>query len=122
MATFVDRERLAAIKRRFHRLYGDASERCVERLSMMIGAYGVGLNPIPVKEMWNERDVVLITYGDSLKKEGEDPLSTLHQFCNRRLKGAIKVIHLLPFYPWSSDDGFFGDGLPGSRSGAGRVE
>ena len=72
----------------------------------MIGAYGVGLNPIPVKEMWNERDVVLITYGDSLKKEGEDPLSTLHQFCNRRLKGAIKVIHLLPFYPWSSDDGF----------------
>ena len=55
---------------------------------------------------FSEKDVVLITYGDSLKNEGEAPLTTLHEFANRYLKGAISNIHFLPFFPYSSDDGF----------------
>ncbi len=50
--------------------------------------------------------MVLITYGDSLKKEGEAPLATLHGFANQYLKGAISNVHFLPFFPYSSDDGF----------------
>jgi sucrose phosphorylase len=50
--------------------------------------------------------VVLITYGDSLLKKGEAPLVTLHTFANTYLKGAISNIHFLPFFPYSSDDGF----------------
>ena len=53
-----------------------------------------------------ERAAILITYGDSLKKEGEAPLATLHAFANQYLKGAISNIHFLPFFPYSSDDGF----------------
>ena len=106
MPPVVDRSHLDQIKRRFFRLYGDQAERCIDRLLMMVGAYGVGMNPFPVDELWNESDVVLITYGDSVRKEGEVPLQTLRNFCNHRLKGAIKVVHLLPFYPWTSDDGF----------------
>ena len=106
MPQVVDRYHLEQIKRRFFRLYGDQAERCIDRLLMMVGAYGVGLNPWPADELWNESDVVLITYGDSLRKAEEAPLETLRSFCNRRLKGAIKVVHILPFYPWTSDDGF----------------
>jgi sucrose phosphorylase len=53
-----------------------------------------------------ERDSILITYGDQLQQSGEKPLQTLGAFCNRYLKGVVSGIHILPFYPWSSDDGF----------------
>ncbi len=55
---------------------------------------------------FSEEDVVLITYGDSLKKEGEDPLVTLQKFANHYLKDVFSAIHILPFFPFSSDDGF----------------
>ena len=55
---------------------------------------------------FSQEDVVLITYGDSLQKEGEAPLVTLHSFANNYLKDSISTIHYLPFFPYSSDDGF----------------
>ena len=57
-------------------------------------------------EIWSERDVFLITYGDSLLKDGEKPLQTLHHFAQKYLKDAISIVHILPFFPYSSDDGF----------------
>ena len=54
---------------------------------------------------WNERDVVLITYGDSIRKKGEKPLATLNFFLRERLN-EISIVHILPFFPYSSDDGF----------------
>lgn len=55
---------------------------------------------------FSQKDVVLIIYGDSLLGEGEAPLVTLYNFANTYLKDAISTIHFLPFFPWSSDDGF----------------
>ncbi|KPK21104.1 MAG: hypothetical protein AMK69_22585 [Nitrospira bacterium SG8_3] len=55
---------------------------------------------------FSQEDVVLITYGDALKKEGESPIATLHNFANTHLREAISTIHFLPFFPYSSDDGF----------------
>ncbi len=55
---------------------------------------------------WSERDIVLITYGDSLLAEGEKPLVTLKRFLDEYSEGQITGVHILPFYPWSSDDGF----------------
>jgi glucosylglycerate phosphorylase len=57
-------------------------------------------------EFFSQEDVVLITYGDSLRKKGQAPLATLHEFADNYLKEAISAIHLLPFFPYSSDDGF----------------
>jgi glucosylglycerate phosphorylase len=53
-----------------------------------------------------ERDSILITYGDQLQSSGEKPLQTLGAFCNQYLKDVVSGIHILPFYPWTSDDGF----------------
>jgi glucosylglycerate phosphorylase len=54
----------------------------------------------------SENDVFLITYGDSIKKENEAPLKTLHKFLNKYAKDILEYVHILPFFPYSSDDGF----------------
>ncbi len=56
--------------------------------------------------LWDQRDVFLITYGDSIKKTAEMPLQTLYGFINKYLKDSISIVHILPFFPYSSDDGF----------------
>jgi sucrose phosphorylase len=55
---------------------------------------------------WDQHDAIMITYGDSLLCEGEKPLVTLRRFLQDRMNGVISGVHMLPFYPWSSDDGF----------------
>jgi glucosylglycerate phosphorylase len=54
----------------------------------------------------SEKDAILITYGDMVRKEGEAPLKTLSSFLNNHLDKTISTVHILPFYPYSSDDGF----------------
>jgi len=55
---------------------------------------------------FSEKDVILITYGDTLNHPGEPPIRTLHRFLTSRLKNVVSGIHFLPFFPFSSDDGF----------------
>ncbi|MGD2272254.1 MAG: alpha-amylase family glycosyl hydrolase [Desulfobacterales bacterium] len=55
---------------------------------------------------FSQADVVLITYGDTLTKAGEKPLTTLHGFAEKYLRDSVSTIHFLPFFPFSSDDGF----------------
>tara|TARA_R110001599_G_scaffold145321_1_gene327666 strand:- start:122623 stop:124392 length:1770 start_codon:yes stop_codon:yes gene_type:complete len=55
---------------------------------------------------WSERDALLITYGDSILRPGEKPLATLKHFLDSHCEGLLSGVHILPFYPWSSDDGF----------------
>jgi glucosylglycerate phosphorylase len=54
----------------------------------------------------NQQDAILITYGDQIRSAGEPPLLTLSTFCQQWLNGCINTIHILPFFPYSSDDGF----------------
>jgi sucrose phosphorylase len=49
---------------------------------------------------------LLITYGDSFRSQGERPLETLRRFLRRYLGSCITTVHILPFFPSSSDDGF----------------
>lgn len=57
--------------------------------------------------LWlTERDAMLITYGDQVRDPGASPLRTLSDFLAIHVAGAVSGVHLLPFYPYSSDDGF----------------
>lgn len=51
-------------------------------------------------------DVLLITYGDMVQAAGQAPLRTLAEFCEARLTGVVSGIHILPHFPFTSDDGF----------------
>jgi sucrose phosphorylase len=58
------------------------------------------------RNLWDETDNILITYGDSIVNGDETPLQTLHQFLNDYLGDTVTGVHILPFFPYSSDDGF----------------
>lgn len=55
---------------------------------------------------WDEKDIVLITYADQFSAKGEKALPVFTRFYNKWLSHSFSHVHLLPFYPWSSDDGF----------------
>ena len=54
----------------------------------------------------NEKDAVIITYPDTIYKEGEKPLVTLLHFLKKHVRDAVTGVHLLPFFPSSSDGGY----------------
>lgn len=54
----------------------------------------------------SEADSVLITYGDQLRHQNEAPLAVLKRFLDLHVKDVINSVHILPFHPYSSDDGF----------------
>jgi glucosylglycerate phosphorylase len=53
-----------------------------------------------------EENVYLITYGDSIYEKGKPTLETLHQFLKQKVGKTITDVHLLPMFPYTSDDGF----------------
>ena len=93
------------VKDLLKKIYGqEAAKLALERIAPIIDKYAATKSK--KESYFSQEDVVLITYGDSLKKEGEAPIATLHEFAGQYLKGAISNIHFLPFFPYSSDDGF----------------
>jgi len=94
-----------SVKHLLDKIYGEEiGKLALERLAPMIKKFSA--TPKAKKGFFSQEDVVLITYGDSLQKAGQAPIATLHEFAANYLKGAISTIHFLPFFPYSSDDGF----------------
>ncbi len=60
----------------------------------------------PGNKLWSEKDSVLITYGNSIEDQAHKPLDLLHDFLVRHLSGVVNGVHILPFFPFTSDDGF----------------
>jgi len=82
-----------------------------EKLIELMRLEHVAESPVAFTNHWSEQDTILITYGDSIeKKDGykvlEPPLKTLAEFLEGPIKQAFNSVHILPFYPYTSDDGF----------------
>ena len=96
---------MSAVRAHLRALYPDADAAALEaRLDASFAP------PRPARAAaaapWSERDALLITYADTLNAPGERPLRTLARFLEERLADAFSAVHLLPFYPATSDDGF----------------
>jgi len=104
----VSSAKLKTIRKRLANLYGvEEADTLLDRFFHMIGRYGVGVNRTNLSsKVISQKDAVLITYADMVSDGKAHPFSTLKEFCTARLKGAFSAIHILPFYPWTSDDGF----------------
>lgn len=90
------------ILRKLEMLYGDDAQKVSEDINKFILE-----NKSNVLRKWiSEEDIMLITYGDSIIKNGESPLNTLNVFLNKYTKNVISAVHLLPMFPYTSDDGF----------------
>ena len=59
-------------------------------------------------DRFTQKDVILIAYGDMMRGNGSSPLATLGRALNTisGLKEIINTLHILPFFPYSSDRGF----------------
>ncbi|EIL9505696.1 sugar phosphorylase [Listeria innocua] len=93
------------LRKRLSRLY---SEDVVESLATRIEARvnQTKQRKLVRKDKWDEKDIVLITYGDQFKEESKKTLPTFKKMYDRYLKSTFEVVHFLPFYSYSSDDGF----------------
>lgn len=96
----------ATIANHLAELYGRAaSVPVVAELDRELAAFRQNVPAGPGGEL-SERDALLITYADQVRAPGHAPLETLADFCRTHLTGVVSGVHILPFYPWSSDDGF----------------
>ncbi len=57
-------------------------------------------------QRFSEKDIILITYGDMVVSEDRRPLQTLADLMETFFRGVVNTIHILPFFPYSSDRGF----------------
>lgn len=89
------------IARHLQVIYKDQfGEEWVNRLISMTN------EKLPPKKTWDEHDILLITYGNSINSADEFPIRTLKRFMDSHLNEAITNVHILPFFPYTSDDGF----------------
>lgn len=94
-------------------LYGPRAAEVQRRLNQRLAHFRAAAGPQAFTEQqgqpapsWSEKDQWLITYGDSIVDDETPPLAVLDDFLQARLGERISGVHVLPFFPWSSDDGF----------------
>lgn len=105
------KERGKRIDEKLRFVYGEKiGGRTAERLGRLMEARRGKLPGVPAPKGGgvpaDQGDAVMITYGDNIRSPGEAPLGVLKRFADERLSGVVSGIHVLPFSPYSSDDGF----------------
>lgn len=85
-------------------LYGDKASDVFVKIEQLISKYQSKIkdesNPL------TEKDTILITYGDNVQQEGKTHLQTLNKFVTKYCLPEINTTHILPCFPFTSDDGF----------------
>lgn len=105
----------ARVKRRLGAIYGeDGTDSLVRQVERLIRVHDAHSTPeirqaerdFDPRMRFTERDVVLITYGDLVVSRNRPPLRTLSDFAFVLFRGLVTIVHVLPFFPSSSDRGF----------------
>ncbi len=92
-------------------IYGkDDADSLLSRLVSRIEARVAGIHP-PASRVkgslpLDQKDAFMITYGDQFQDQLRPSLQCLEEFAQKRLAGCMSGIHILPFFPYTSDDGF----------------
>jgi sucrose phosphorylase len=92
-------------------IYGKESvDECIDKTKKLIQRYNLQPSKkVSFHDVWTHKDHILITYGDMVQPSPGEPVSKLrkqHQFLKEKLDDVISTVHILPFFPSSSDDGF----------------
>jgi sucrose phosphorylase len=93
-----------SIRSKLVKIYGEESaQKAHDKLCEIVADYkGIDNNELAI----SEKDVMLICYGDHLQDKHNPPLQVLHQFLKETVYPTVNCVHILPFFPYSSDDGF----------------
>ncbi len=86
-------------------LYGSDAPAVLDDLQRVMHSFEGRIAARPPQPL-TEKDAVLITYGDMVTDAGRTPLGSLGDFLEGNVADVVNTVHILPFYPYSSDDGF----------------
>lgn len=85
-------------------MYGDSANDIFTKINQLIIKY-----QSKIKDEFHpltEKDTILITYGDNVQQKGNSHLQTLNKFVTKYCLPEINTTHILPCFPYTSDDGF----------------
>src|SRR5690606_9943918 len=93
-----------ALKQHLTRLYGDDNTaQILPRMLELLEDYSQRI-PAPKRTGWDQRDMVLISYADQIRAPDMKPLAALREFLvDHEYHQRINTVHLLPFFPYTSD-------------------
>ena len=95
------------IKKALDTLYGSLAAEAAVAIEQLVSEYTSRIEQTRSEPRWSEEDIVLITYADQISSDSLTPLRAQNQFLlDQGIDELVSTVHLLPFYPWSSDDGF----------------
>lgn len=98
-----------ALLRNLKAIYGDQAEGLLTRIEAVVRKYAPQVAEKlggPGRGSLSQRDSILITYADQVLRDSTPPLRTLAAFLEQHVNETVSSVHILPFYPASSDDGF----------------
>jgi glycosidase len=104
-ANGVKKPEIQRLRDRLREMYGPRAEAWLPQFARLAATANTG--SVPTGPLWDQRDAVLIAYGDHVGAPGQRPLRVLRRFFEQQDLGSLfSTVHLLPFFPASSDDGF----------------
>jgi glycosidase len=93
------------LQHRLREICGPAGEAWAPQFARLVESMEPGI--ASAGSWWDERDAVLIAYGDHVNSPGQRPLRALRNFLvQQEIAPLFSMLHLLPFFPATSDDGF----------------
>lgn len=100
----MDKKLKEKLKKHFEFIYPDKdANKIISKVEKLANKYETK----QTGSSWiSEKDAMLITYGDSIVEEGKQGLETLNEFLTKYVNDAISAVHILPMFPYTSDDGF----------------
>ncbi|BDZ80161.1 sugar phosphorylase [Claveliimonas bilis] len=93
------------LKRRLSFIYKDEEKqkKALHKIAQNLDKYENGAE---CTRRFSQADSILITYGDTIIDGDRPGLQVLEAFLKKYVKNAINAVHILPMYPYTSDDGF----------------
>lgn len=93
------------LRTRLSHLYGHHGALVAERVVQLIERHAPHIGPRK-KASWNERDMILVAHPDQVTDGDRPSLEVLGELLvAKRLGGIFPILHILPFFAASSDDG-----------------
>lgn len=94
-----------SIQNRLKKLYPHTHEDVFKQIQAQLVAFK-NKKEIAKKIELSEKDIFFITYADHVHEADAPTIQSLHIFLNQYVVGLCNYVHFLPFFPYSSDDGF----------------
>lgn len=101
----MEKELQQILEKRLSFIYEDEEKekRALNKIIQNLEKYSAKTDYAP---RFSQQDSILITYGDTITDGDKPGLQVLETFLEEHVKDAISAVHILPMYPYTSDDGF----------------